>query len=89
MSGKSRELIQMMLKNQEKLSLMYKNVSVIDGQYDVNLKSASKVLSELMKKRTTYYRTILNKAADDSDEISEEGYLAIKESIEGISASLS
>lgn len=89
MITRSRELIHLMLKIQEKLSLMYKNVSVIDGQYNVKLKSTAKILSELMRKRTDFYREILNEAADESDEATEEGYSVIKAAITEIKEDLS
>lgn len=81
MGAKSVELINMMMKQQERLRLIYKNVSVIDGQYDVRLKTAAKVVSEVLMKRKAHYQELLLAASESSDDASEEGYRDIEAAI--------
>lgn len=88
MSSKTRELIYLMLKQQDRMRLIYKNISVIDGQYDVRLKAAAKIVSEVMLKRKNHYEELLVVAADASDDASEEGYRDIDAAIKQLAESI-
>lgn len=81
MSDKTIELIHLMLKQHDKMRKIYKNISVIDGQYDMRLKTAAKVIAEVLLKRKTQYEVLLCDAAKISDDASDEGFNEIKKAI--------
>lgn len=76
MNEKIESLIQAFATVHGKISKMYKNLELIEGQYNPKIKTIAKILWLQTENKIRIYNTILMDAAQIELEITDEGYQA-------------